>query len=71
MRKTSEKFGQHAGKMELYAQNEYAQVYLYIFVYLSNTIEIYDAVNRKQDTQCTYNITLRRLRATIVAVEGE
>ena len=28
-----------------------------------------DMNNIKQDKQCTYNVTLRRVRATIVAVE--
>jgi hypothetical protein len=29
-----------------------------------------DVSDRRQDRQCTYNVTLRRLRAVIVAVES-
>ena len=36
----------------------------------SNAIKQYVSVN-KQDRQCTYNVTLRRVRVTIVAVEKQ
>jgi hypothetical protein len=30
-----------------------------------------ESIYRKQDRHCTYNVTLRRVRATIVAVEKQ
>jgi hypothetical protein len=36
---------------------------------ISSSKLIYKWRQKKQDRQCTYNVTLRRVRATIVAVE--
>ena len=36
-----------------------------------NKFDLRLATNDKKDRQCTYNVTLRRLRVTIVAVEKQ
>jgi len=64
----------------------YACMYVYICIYIyvykySKRLPVFKhsssvknnakEVRKKQDRQCTYNVTLRRVRATIVGVEKQ
>jgi len=45
----------------------YVDIFLFLIKKLDNTFIFI----LEQDRQCTYNVTLRRVRATIVAVENQ
>jgi len=43
----------------------------FVIFFVHKFVGIAPIITHKQDTQCTYNVTLRRVRVTIVVVEKQ